>query len=130
MRVKARKQTRAVRITREMYARHESQCRRWERQAIAATKRRYRGYIVLALAKASGQDIHCWPYSMRPAPIGRGRWAFHASGLNGHCIDEWRGVRHWRRAKKLALRIATRPVTWSSTDVRACYAQVLPWRCV
>lgn len=127
MRVKTRKQARESRVLREMYARHEMQCRRWERQAVAAFRCRYRGYIVLALAAASGQNVRIWPE--RPAPIGRGRWAFVASGLNGHNIAEWRGVRHWRKAKKLAARIATRPVTWSSEEVRECYAQVLPWRC-
>ena len=127
MRIKNKKVNNATRVLREMYQRHAMECRKWERQSVSATKCRYRGYIVLALAAASGQDIHCWPH--RPAPIGRGRWAFSASGLNGHCVDDWRGARHWRQAKKLAKRIATRPVTWPSEEARLRSATVLPWRC-
>ena len=121
MRIKDQKQNRESRIIREMYARHESQCRRWERQAVAATKCRYRGYFSLAASVASGQFIGDYAYSRLRV------WAIFPQGA---CPDDqlefWRGIRHWRQAKKLAARLrechgpAWRPGHW---------LKVMPWRC-
>lgn len=113
MNVKTRKQTRAVRIIREMYARHESQCRRWERQAIAAAKRRYRGYFAMAIIIAYGHYVEECEYMPH-----RRMWRVELGAL----VSEraLASAKADRRAKKLARRVRG---IWQYVDVR-------PWRCV
>ena len=122
MNVKNRKQNRASRTLREMYARHAMQCRKWERQAVAATKCRYYGYFALAAASVSGHYVADYTYS-RTLRV----WVIFPQGeCQASILDDWRGARHWRAAKKLAARLrpcqgpAWRPGHW---------LQVMPWRC-
>lgn len=123
MRVKSKKVNNASRVLREMNLRHAMECRKWERQAAVATKCRYRGYFSLAAASVAGHYVVDYTYS-RVLRV----WAIFPQGACASSIlDEWRGVRHWRQAKKLAMRMrmchgpAWRPGHWLG---------VMPWRCV
>ena len=123
MRVKNQKQNRVSRVLREMYARHAMQCRKWERQAVSATKCRYRGYFSLASASVSGHYVADYTYS-RVLRV----WAiFPQEECPASILDDWRGISGWRQAKKLAMRLrechgpAWRPGHW---------LKVMPWRCV
>ena len=122
MRVKNRKQVRDARVLREMRQRHAVQCRKWERQEMAAINRSYRGYFALAAASVSGHYVADQAYSRMLRA-----WAIAPQGAcPASILDDWRGARHWRRAKKLAMRMrmchgpAWRPGHW---------LKVTPWRC-
>ena len=112
MRIKNRKQTRESRVLREMYARHESQCRKWERQAIAATKCRYHGYFSMAVVITYGHYVDACAYMPH-----RRMWRVDlGDACSGHALALAKAD---RRAKKLARRIRG---IWQYVDAR-------PWRC-
>lgn len=113
MRVKNRKQNRVSRTLREMYQRHAMQCRKWERQAVSATKCRYRGYFAIAIIIAYGHYIAECAYMPH-----RRAWRVE---LGDACSDRALALaKADRRAKKLALRVRG---IWQYVDAR-------PWRCV
>ena len=112
MRVKDQTQNRVSRVLREMYARHAMQCRKWERQAVSATKCRYRGYFALAVIIAYGHYVDACTYMPH-----RRMWRVELGDeCSGHALARAKAD---RRAKKLARRIRG---MWQYVDAR-------PWRC-